>query len=302
MAQYNPKSKYEIREASAGEFIFKSNRQPYIGFYIEISSGKFYAGSDPKNLASEIIRPKPIPNNFGKTRDVAKYNVLNKSTYGQLKKVKNVVPVKNIPTEDDYKSNKYTRYFIKKVNERFGYIEVDKKTYDAINEEKEDFNYPVYDVGQIIWFLVGNVKKINSAQIFLLREKFPDLGVLFPKLDEFKKVEDRAIQNLFTEGGELYYEDGREYKGPYHIHPGKGPMVGAIHIKGQHDILYYEKPEQTQEVEGILMGEPVTPLSEIAPDYIQEIPPPVEESNVPSIIPEPISPTTTPSLGGGGGY
>ena len=95
MAQYNPKSKYEIREASAGEFIFKSNRQPYIGPYIEVSSGKFYAGSDPKNLASEIVRPKPIPNNFGKTRDVAKYNVLNKSTYGKLKKVKNIVPVKN---------------------------------------------------------------------------------------------------------------------------------------------------------------------------------------------------------------
>ena len=294
MAQYNPKSKYEIREAAAGEFIFKSDRQQYIGSYIEVSSGRFYAGSDPKNLAAELVRPKPIPNNFGKSRDIAKYNILNKTTYGQLKKVKNVIPIKNIPSENDYKANKYTRYFIKKVNEKFGYIEVDKKTYDAINEEKKDFNYPVYDVGQIVWFLTGNTKKINNSQIFLLREKFPHLNVLFPKLDEFKKIEDRIIENLITEGGELYYEDGREYKGPYHIHPGKGPMVGAVHIKEQHDILYYEKPEQIQEGKGILIGEPVTPLSEIAPNYIQEIPSQPTEQITPT------TPTTNIPIGGSG--
>ena len=302
MAKYTPKSKINIQEAGPGEFIYKKTRKPYVGPYIETSGRKFFAGNNPKKLTLQLIKPVSIPNNFGKNRNTAKYNVLNKKTYSLLKKTQNIVAIKNIPNKDDYKAGRYTRYFIKKVNELYGYFEVDKKTYHSINKKEPKYNHPVYNVGQIVWSLVGNVKKHNKAQIFLQREKYPNLNVLFSKLDEFAKIEDRLIENLSTSGGELYYKDGREYKGPYHIHPGKGPMVGAIHIKGQHDILYYEKPEQTQEVEGILMGEPVTPLSEIAPDYIQEIPPPAEESNVPSIIPEPISPTTTPSLGGGGGY
>ena len=170
MAQYNPKSKYEIREASAGEFIFKSNRQPYIGPYIEVSSGKFYAGSDPKNLASEIVRPKPIPNNFGKTRDVAKYNVLNKSTYGKLKKVKNIVPVKNIPTEDNYKSNKYTRYFIKKVNEPKGYMEVNVDVFDSINQQKNEYDFYLYEVGLIVWNLKNGTLNSNFKNIQILEK------------------------------------------------------------------------------------------------------------------------------------
>ena len=118
----------------------------------------------------------------------------------------------------------------------------------------------------------------------------------------FKKVEGRTIENLFTEGGELYYEDGREYKGPYHIHPGKGPMVGAVHIKGQHDILYYEKPEDMPTATGIAIGSQVPSLAEVAPNYSQQPTNQTVQPTTPTVIPEPISPTTTPSLGGGGGY
>ena len=44
---------------------------------------------------------------------------------------------------------------------------------------------------------------------------------------------------LNTTGGELYYENGVEYIGPYHIHPEKGPMVGAEHIPEPHALLKY---------------------------------------------------------------
>ena len=302
MAKYQPKSKYEIREAAPGEFIVKKTRAPYFGFYIETSGGKFYAGNNPKKLISEIIRPTSLPNNFGKTRDISKYNVLNSQVYSQLTRVKDIIPFKNIPLENDYKKGRYTRFFLKKVNERFGYIEVSPTTYKEVIQEKPTVNYPAYKTGTITWSLIGNVKKTNEAQIFLQREEFPDLNILFSKLDEFKKAEDRTIENLSTEGGELYYEDGREYKGPYHIHPGKGPMVGAVHIKGQHDILYYEKPEDMPTAAGIAIGSQVPSLAEVAPNYSQQPTNQTVQPTTPTVIPEPISPTTTPSLGGGGGY
>ena len=96
--------------------------------------------------------------------------------------------------------------------------------------------------------------------------------MLFSKLDEFTKIEGRIIENLFTKGEELYYKDGREYKGDYHIHPGKGPMVGSKHIPEQHETLYYEVSQENTQTEGdIISGKPVTSLSEI-PSYTPSTP------------------------------
>ena len=45
MARYQPKSKYNIKEASPGEFIVKKTRAPYFGFYIETSGGNVATGN-----------------------------------------------------------------------------------------------------------------------------------------------------------------------------------------------------------------------------------------------------------------
>ena len=132
MARYQPKSKYNIKEAAPGEFIVKKTRAPYFGFYIETSGEKFYAGNDPKRLLSEIVRPTPAPNSFNKNRDILKYNVLNNQTYGKLKKVIDIIPFKNTPLERDYEKGYYTRFFLKRVNERFGYIEVSPSTFKNV--------------------------------------------------------------------------------------------------------------------------------------------------------------------------
>ena len=298
MAKYIPKSKINIREAGPVEFILKKTRKPYTGPYIETSKGRYYAGSNPQNLSVVLVKPKSIPNNFGKNKNTSKYNILNKQTYSLLKNIKNIVATKNIPTDDDYKLGSYKRYFIKKVNELYGYFEVDKKTYDSINNKKKEYNHQLYDVGQILWSLVGNVKKTNRSQIFLQRESFPYLYILFTKLDEFVKTESRLIENLFTKGKELYYKDGREYKGDYHIHPGTGPMVGSKHTSKQHETLYYEVPQENTQTEGdIILGKPVTSLSEISPEYTLSTPTP--STNISPM--EDISPMEEITSGGGGG-
>ena len=45
-------------------------------------------------------------------------------------------------------------------------------------------------------------------------------------------------ENLFTRGGEYLTEQGENYIGLYHIHPDKGPMVGAKHVSSPHSLLY----------------------------------------------------------------
>jgi len=45
------------------------------------------------------------------------------------------------------------------------------------------------------------------------------------------------LEDGYTEGGEFTLPNGEEYVGYYHIHPDKGPMVGAKHSETPHDKL-----------------------------------------------------------------
>ena len=53
---YFPKSKVNIKEALMGEFIYKENRKPFKGKYLELSNGKYYEGTDTINLGNELIK------------------------------------------------------------------------------------------------------------------------------------------------------------------------------------------------------------------------------------------------------
>lgn len=43
--------------------------------------------------------------------------------------------------------------------------------------------------------------------------------------------------DYILQGGEFLLPNGQAYVGLYHIHPGKGPMVGRVHVPTQHDVL-----------------------------------------------------------------
>jgi hypothetical protein len=60
-------------------------------------------------------------------------------------------------------------------------------------------------------------------------------------------------ENLETDGGDLQYDNGDEYIGPYHIHPQNGPMVGARHTSKPHAYLYWQTKEQYRP-EGLVSG------------------------------------------------
>ena len=234
---YKPKSKFNVLDTPGGRLVYKSNYSPYVGKYIELSNGKFYAGSDPSNLGGELIIPLST-NRITDNKNSNVYSSIRLETANFLSTVKAIYPFKNIPTEDDYKKGYYNRYFAKKINEPRGYIEIDSDVYNSINEGKKEYDFRLYIVGSITWNLKNGTSEPNSINLKVLERTFPFVSLLFPKLNEFERI-DQIVNNLNTEGGELYFANGQEYVGPYHVHPELGPMVGAQHITQPHENLYY---------------------------------------------------------------
>ena len=233
---YFPKSKVNIKEAYTGEFVYKEGRKAFKGKYLELSNGRYYAGTDVVNLGDELEKTKEEPSNnrIGNSFDSQKYSLLKKKKKKFLQNTKRVPINKSIPTQEDYNKGYYTRFFAKRINQLEGYIEISSDTFKKL-QEKTDYDYHLYIVGTITWVLKNGTRKTNNNNLRILERTFPYISKLFPILNEFEVIDGP----LNTTGGELYYENGVEYIGPYHIHPEKGPMVGAEHIPEPHALLKY---------------------------------------------------------------
>ena len=169
------------------------------------------------NLGSEL---EPIESkkggNFGSARDTKVYSYLKPTIRKQVTKYRDVPFHKNTPTEKDYELGYFIRYFSKRVNESFGYKEINKKTHTDLISASPKYDTNLYKAGQIKWALKGNVIITNSNLIRRLRISFPNLNIIYPQLDEFNRPE--VVNDQFAQPKTLYYKNqpGREYVGPYH--------------------------------------------------------------------------------------
>ncbi len=161
-------------------------------------------------------------------------NQLNKIPYHRYPK----------PTEEDYNIGLMMRYFSCKVNQNL-FFEVDKDTYDNIGDKNGEWDFKNYFVFKIPWTLIGKKEEVEDANrnVTLLTNQrlfrvFGRGGITqFLKQNYLKFYVGEVQENLVTNGGEFTLPNGLEYKGPYHIHPTKGPMVGSKHTKTPHDLL-----------------------------------------------------------------
>lgn len=201
---YIPKSKIQFLQTSGGEFVNKRTRKPYKGPYMATSDGKYYIGSDNFKLTTELSKTEPAPLNFKKNKTNLKYNILQPSKFKFLKKLKSVALVKPQPTEKDYEKLKFIRYFSKKINSQFGYIEINKEMYESIRDKKEEYDYNLYQVGKVEWALVGNTQKINKNTLLLLEEEHPGISMMFSILNEYKSGKSLPIES------DLYYKLSEE--------------------------------------------------------------------------------------------
>ena len=283
---YIPKSKVNILNTPGGEFIIRSTNQEYIGNYIELSNGKYYAGNNPTQLGQELIIPLSF-NKLGESENVKLYSNLRPKNTKFQTQVKTIYPSKTLPTEEDYNREYYIRYFAKKVNEPKGYMEIDIDIFNAINQQKKTYDYNLYNVGLITWNLKNGTRKANFTNLQILERTFPFVSIIFPILNEFEIIDNI----LTTQGGELYYEDGREYTGPYHVHEGV-PMVGAEHIEEPHATLYYREDLQN-------------PNQELQ-DYFNQNPFEIQmqqmRNQIQNMTEAPVARSSSPSSTGGGGF
>ena len=176
----------------------------------------------------------PVSNNIVVHDGV--YNNVKTNIYNRLNTNQSPISTKILPSEQDYINGSYIRYFAKKVNSLNYYIEIDKTTYNSIKKREKTFDVNLYMVSKIKWDLSTSAIEINTNNLNRYKKPFPNIELLFNDPIEYAPV---GRANLYAEAGELYYIDGTPYIGEYHIHPTKGPMVGAIHKAEPHDDLYY---------------------------------------------------------------
>ncbi len=288
---YVPKSKYKVLYTPGGELVYHESKNiPYVGDYIKMSNGTYYAGKDILNTKTKLVKPLPkVKKGFTYSVLQDNYNKLKPRKYNFLSNVKSVQSSKPFPTKKDYKKGFIKRYFAKKNNLKLGYLEIDKETYDSLKKRKGEYDHNLYMIGFIEWSIEGNVLKTNKNILDFKEKTFPHLSVLFPLLDEYRKFKKATSQT--AEQGMLVYKDEptREYLGPYHVHPDKGPMVGARHVRKKHARLMFTEKYWTEQ------------LTMITPKLTEEDIPTITQTRLPQYrnqmdIQRPSSPS------GGGGY
>jgi hypothetical protein len=281
---YIPKSKYQQNYTNGGEYI-TSNNAFYIGPYLELPNGKYYAGEDINSIGEEL-KPFNDTNNGTKipyNRTTETFKRLNPLYCKKEIKYQNPISTKVRPTQEDYLNGSMTRYFGVRI-QTGRYFEVNKETYEKIKAGKE-VDKSLYATGYIKWALTGDTEKINGANLIRNEIIYPSLRTLFVNLTEYK--EDDPQSDLTAKANELSYTDGTPFPegDKYHLHPTKGPMAGAFHTNKPHaQLIFIEKQESTEQES-------------------QEIPKPQEK---PKPQKRPLTKSqprrSSPSPRGGGGY
>ena len=189
MARYIPKSKVSILQTPGNKFVIASTNQPYQGSYMELSDGSYFAGNNPQKPKEKLILNKPLAKNIEPGNNNLKYGKLKRPIYNNLSKLTSVPVSKPKPTTKDHDRGYFTRYFCKRTNSQFDYIEIDKKTYDALVFQDPKYDFNLYEVGNIKWALSDTpnypVGQINKNNITQKANIYPFLIILFGNLSEY---------------------------------------------------------------------------------------------------------------------
>tara|TARA_R110001592_G_scaffold313836_2_gene589319 strand:+ start:2981 stop:3931 length:951 start_codon:yes stop_codon:yes gene_type:complete len=314
---YKPKSTYQILETSGDEY-YTLKGEIYVGPYILTSEGAFQGNNIEK--IGPILRKRKSNeskrNNIYETFKTQEYYAVNPSIVNFIKQTKFPISTKTKPTPQEYQIGFYTRYFVKKVNSNTEYYEIDKKTYKKIKAKSPLYDYHSFTTDSLIWAVAGDVQKANKSILEQVETKHPNISQLFPNLLEFSR-QSKVLNDLIAKPGELVYLDdiNKEYIGPYHLHPIKGPMVGAKHTSNPHLRLIFVKDTKSNSLNKTLVksqhrenhghgGNSSESVPYIPSKSTQKFLNNLEENNI-IITPSTNNPPSTSggsSGGGGGGY
>jgi len=188
---YYPKSQIKTNLYTNGdEFIFLDNKQPYTGYYFKTSTEQYFTGRTPDDLPnieiilnSALLREN-IPTNQSNYSVVINTDLVDNSIYNNLVKPSPILisPSYNAPTptQQDYETGEFRRYFCKKGNEIL-YLEIDKPTFDKLVSKDPQYTWSLYQPFNLPWKLTGTqeeVFKVNRNIVVLTsnRLQLPQFG------------------------------------------------------------------------------------------------------------------------------
>jgi len=253
---YYPKSQIKTDlYTNGGEFVTSNDGAVYQGYYFSTSDGSYFTGRNPNDKPNFFLTlaPNPSLNPLSRTNVLSSgvdsyYNYpmgysLALSSDITDTSIPPSLPTQTIvlPTEEEYKITEYQRYFVKKSNEIL-YIEISQEEYRKYVDQDINVSYQLYIPFTLPWVIAGNrsdVYNVNKKTVERISSNLILPG--FPSY--FKNRYDQYFKytvgsNLKTDGTEfLIQSTNKLYTGLYHIHPTKGPMVGAEHTELPHEFL-----------------------------------------------------------------
>tara|TARA_R110002074_G_scaffold26727_8_gene78285 strand:+ start:1098 stop:1967 length:870 start_codon:yes stop_codon:yes gene_type:complete len=254
---YFPKSQITTNlYTNGGTYVYKNSPEGeyYIGFYFKTSKGKYYTGKNPNDTPVQEI----IPEIQSQAEDAEEGVAGSYTAEANLYLVPDIYAI-NInlgldatppsspiltptpPTKEDYNIKEYQRYFASKNNEA-KYIEINEFQYTQFKDELPTVDYVMYSVYSLPWLISGNRNKVYNINKSTV-ERTQKNNLLIGFSSYFRNKYDQYFQytpgeNLKTNGDEFLIQGtNKPYSGLYHIHPEKGPMVGAQHINSPHNYL-----------------------------------------------------------------
>jgi hypothetical protein len=243
---------------------FQTSNGEYVGYYYLTSDGKRYTGRNPNDRPNTLLLPINIEDKNGDAEagQVGSYNNDDNSNLLPLEYLQSVQPkysavppplpisITPLPTEENYKIGEFERYFLKRFKSPI-YIEVDKDTYLQYRKQEPNVLYLLYYSFNLPWVITGKRNDVYNINLSTVQRKSKNQTL--PGFESyFKNQFDQYFryspgENLITDGTEFIVEKTRKpYVGSYHIHPDKGPMVGAQHVKTPHDYLIPISGSNTQ--------------------------------------------------------
>ena len=263
---YFPKSQIKTNQITNGdEFQYLTTGIEYIGYYFTTSTGKIYTGKTPDDTPTrELVTINGYDTDKLDADDDDGINTWDGSTNiytmpdGYLNATKIEFP-KNapssptqcypIPTKKDYQNGEFLRFFASKVNDH-SIIEIDMDQYKLLKNQAPSTQYRLYQTFNLFWQITGKKSEVYNTNKNIVTNIQNNLKIQFfvqyfqGKFDQYRKIgnnlKSEIEENLNTNGTEFVNRrTNSPYSGPYHIHPDKGPMVGAKHISTSHDYLDY---------------------------------------------------------------
>ena len=256
---YYPKSQIKPNQITNGEeYVYSNTNTLYSGSYFTTGDGLIFTGNNPNDKPNdqlELVNPtvKDLGPEFLNSLEDEhlpnSYDIIDESYYwAKGISINTTEPVSvgplqiyALPTEADYKVGEFQRFFVKKSNQ-IQYTEISNTQYNKFIAQDNRVDYFLYIPFKLPWVITGNRNEVSNVNKNTI-ERISSNGNLIGFKSYFKNRYDQyfrytSTSNLTTNGTEFLNErTGKRYVGLYHIHPKKGPMVGAEHTTQIHDYL-----------------------------------------------------------------